>query len=96
MTVRAKFKVDSIERQAHNSYPHKDESGRPDYKRPVPGELHTIKMSPVYGNNDPNHENTKFWEASPSGSLTLGTVNAAAVAQFELGAEYYIDFTKAE
>lgn len=96
MTVRAKFKVDAIERQAHNSYPHKDANGRPDYSRPERNELHTIKMSPVYGNNDPNHENTKFWEASPSGKLELGTVNAAAAAQFELGAEYYIDFIKAD
>lgn len=95
MTVRAKFKVDAIERQTHTTYP-KDESGRPDYTRPERNELHTIKMSPVYGNNDPNHENTKFWEASPSGKLELGTVNPAAVAQFELGTEYYIDFTKAD
>jgi hypothetical protein len=55
----------------------------------------TIKLSPVYGNNDPNHENTKFWEASPSGSFELGTINADAAAIFELGQEYYIDISRA-
>ena len=78
MSVRAKFKVDSIER------------GLWDKK-----EMHTIKMTPVYANNDPEHENTKFWRYSPCGSLHLGTINAEAASQFELGAEYYIDFTKA-
>lgn len=28
--------------------------------------MRTVHMQPVYGNGDPNHENTKFWEASPS------------------------------
>ena len=58
-------------------------------------EVQTIKLSPVYGNGDPEHENTKFWQASPSGSIELGTVNEAAARQFELGKEYYIDFTPA-
>lgn len=60
------------------------------------GEMTTIKMSPVYANNDPNHENSKFWRYSPSGSLELGCVNPEAVKQFELGKEYYIDFTPAD
>jgi hypothetical protein len=57
--------------------------------------MRTVRMSPVYANNDPNHENSKFWDASPSGGLTLGTINPAAWEQFELGKEYYLDFTKA-
>lgn len=78
MAVRAKFTVQSIERQL--SYQGK--------------EVHTVKMAPVYS-NDPESENRKFWEASPSGSLQLGMVNAEAVNQFELGKEYYLDFTPA-
>lgn len=91
MTVRAKFKVDAIERTQQGK------SKIVDGKYVSDGfvEMQTIKMSPVYGKGDPEHENTKFWAATPSGSLTLGTVNAEASAQFELGAEYYIDFTKA-
>lgn len=68
-----------------------DEIRRTKYQQ----EMHTIVMSPVYGNNDPNHENTKFWNASPSGKLELGCVNMEAAKIFELGEEYYIDFTKA-
>lgn len=93
MSVRAKFKVDAIERtRGTKQTGRKDERGNPVYE---PAEMQTIKMSPVYPNGDENHENTKFWQATPSGELRLGTVNAAAAAEFELGAEYYIDFSKA-
>lgn len=79
MAVRAKFKVDRIERTLY--------SGE---------ELQTIVLSPVYKTNDPEDENSKFWKWSPSGSLHLGTLNPEASKQFELGKEYYIDFTPAE
>jgi hypothetical protein len=88
MSVRAKFKVTSITRS--ESSRRNQETGQYD-----PCELHSIEMSPVFGNGDPNHENTKFWEASPSGHLKLGCVNEEAAKQFELGKEYYIDFTPA-
>jgi len=65
------------------------------YGETEPCELKTIKLSPVYANNDPKHENTKFWQSSPSGSIELGCVNAAASEQFKVGKEYYIDFTPA-
>lgn len=59
-------------------------------------EQRTYFMSPVYGNGDPNHENTKFWEASPNGELRLAVINQAIWDKFEIGAEYYLDFTKAD
>lgn len=96
MTVRAKFKVTSIKREENRIYPHKDEKGNPDYKRPERSDLYSIQMSPVYGNNDPEHENTKFWQATPTGAISLGTINEAAATAFEVGAEYYVDFTPAE
>lgn len=95
MSVRAKFKVQRIESTQHANYPYKKEDGTPDYKRPEVVELKTIALSPVYGNGDPSHENTKFWQASPSGEIKLGTINPAAWEAFELGGEYYVDFTKA-
>lgn len=79
--VRAKFVVNSITRQKH---------WRSDE------ELQTIKLSPVTNTSDPESENSKFWAATPSGSIELGCCNAEAVKQFELGKEYYIDFTKVE
>lgn len=93
MSVRAKFKVDRIER---SSWPKAiyDESGK--YLRSEPQEMQTIVMSPVAQNNDPNSENTRFWNASPSGELRLGCINLEAAKQFDLGKEYYIDFTPAD
>lgn len=52
-------------------------------------------MAPVYGNGDPNHENTRFWQASLSGTLELGVINPEAWSEFHLGREYYIDFLEA-
>lgn len=82
--VRAKFVVSSITEHAY-------------------GDKHmkTVKMSPVSpkyegGKVVPDAENSKFWDASPSGEMTLGTINMEAAAQFELGKPYYLDFTPAE
>lgn len=58
-------------------------------------ELRTLVLVPVYGKSDPDHENSKFWKYTPSGEIKLGTVNEAAWEQFELGKEYYVDFTPA-
>ena len=51
-------------------------------------------MTPVYS-SDPNHENKAFWDATPSGSITLWINNPAGFATFEVGKEYYVDFTPA-
>lgn len=74
MSVRCKFKVDSIEHTTNGD---------------------TIKMSPVYGNSDPEHENTKFWKYTPSGEFVFRCINPAATEQLKLGAEYYIDISPA-
>lgn len=44
---------------------------------------------------DGSEENKQFFQFTPSGSLSLGTVNPHAAAYFEEGAEYYLDFTRA-
>lgn len=97
--VRAKFKVDSIEHTIWNHSPKLDDKGA-HMKDAATGQwlynkqdMATVKMSPVSANNNPDHENSKFWAASPSGSLMLGTVNMAAVAQLKVGEEYYVDLT---
>ena len=53
-----------------------------------------IDMAPVYDSN-PESENAKFFNATPWGQVTLGTVNKAAAEQFKLGGEFYVDFTPA-
>lgn len=77
MAVRAKFKIDKIERV-------KNGAGEE--------ELTTVQMSPVYGDSP---ENKQFFKWTPSGSITLGTINPAAARQFVEGKEYYVDFTPA-
>jgi hypothetical protein len=54
-----------------------------------------IDMAPVYDSN-PESENAKFYQATPWGQITLGTVNAAAAEQFKVGSFVYVDFTPAE
>lgn len=58
-------------------------------------EMRTVVLSPVGGYHDNSPENKGFWKATPSGKVELGCVNLAAADSFELGKEYYIDFTPA-
>lgn len=44
---------------------------------------------------DPNHENTLFWTASPSGRLEMSISNPLGAEVFEVGRDYYLDFTLA-
>lgn len=57
--------------------------------------MKTIKLQPV-ASAEVNSENKVFWNATPAGEIRLGTINMEAAAQFEIGADYYIDFTRAE
>lgn len=56
--------------------------------------MYTIHMTPVYSQKE-GSENKTFWDATPSGDLKLGTINAAAAVHFVVGGEYYLDFTRA-
>jgi len=58
--------------------------------------MKSIKLVPVLKNVDPESENSRFWAASPNGEIRLGTINMDAAAQFEINAEFYIDFTRAD
>lgn len=80
MSVRAKFKVEVVSRREHWD---KDK-----------GELISVKLAPVHGDGNP--ENEAFYAATPSGEIKMEMLNQAAGEQFELGAEYYIDFTRAD
>jgi hypothetical protein len=100
MSVRAKFKLISVEASilsTSEKVVKDDGNGKASVEYvPVDKEMRTLNFIPVYGNGDPSHENTKFWQASPSGSIKLGTVNPEAWEKFELNKEYYIDFTPAD
>lgn len=55
----------------------------------------TLVFEPVYS-SDPESENHKFWKYTPSGKLEMVCVNPEAVKCFQLGQEFYLDFTPAE
>lgn len=50
-----------------------------------------------YAQYDPDlPEDQRYAEATPSGKIEMNVDNPAALAQFELGKAYYVDFTAAE
>lgn len=53
----------------------------------------TVKLEVVTGGSK---ENDNFFKCTPSGQLTMGTINEEAFKQFVEGKEYYIDFTPVE
>lgn len=79
MSVVAKFICNSITKS--------------DHWEKEKGQLANVSLSAVMGESD-NEENKKFFAATPSGNITLGTVNPAAYEQFEEGQYYYVTFEK--
>ena len=59
MSVRAKFKVVRFESMLA-SRRMKSEDGSAWTNDYEPVEMRTVILSPVYANNDPNHENSRF------------------------------------
>lgn len=53
----------------------------------------TVVLNPVSGGTP---ENETFFAASPAGELRLTIDNPAGAEIFELGKEYYVDFTPAD
>ena len=51
-----------------------------------------IKLEPVIGGSP---ENESFFKWTPSGVIEMGTINTDAAKEFEVGKEFYVDFTKA-
>lgn len=78
MSVRAKFKVESVTTRAN-------------WQRDK-GHIGTVRLVPVM---DGSEENKRFYDATPSGAIELGTINQDALKQFEIGREFYVDFTPA-
>ena len=71
-------------------------------KQTIDGKTHkyanitsTVVMVPVY-DPDPQSENGRFYKYTPSGEIKLSVLNPDAAAAFEIGEEYYVEFTRAE
>lgn len=56
-------------------------------------ELQTIKLQPVTSGSE---ENKAFYAATPAGSIDLSVVPESVGKQFDIGQEFYVDFTPAE
>lgn len=56
------------------------------------GGVANISFTPVC---DGSEENKSFFRSTPCGSINIGTINADAAKQFEVGKDYYVDFTPA-
>lgn len=52
----------------------------------------TVQLRPVTSGSE---ENDRFFYLTPGGQVTLSTINESAYAQFEIGKEYYVDFSPA-
>ena len=52
-----------------------------------------LKLEPV---RDGSPENKEFFKWTPAGFIELQVVNPDAAKQFEIGKEFYVDFTLAE
>lgn len=84
MAIRAKFKVQSVQDNVGRA------SNGTDKKY-----TEIVRMSPVFS-SDPNHENRAFWDATPSGDLSMWINNPKAWGTFKAGQEFYVDFTEAD
>lgn len=52
-----------------------------------------IQLNPTYS-QDPESENKLFWDATPGGKIEMNVSKNGDL--FELGKEYYVDFTPTE
>lgn len=52
-----------------------------------------ITLAPVCSGCE---ENKAFWKYTPSGKIEFSTINTEATKQFEVGKEFYVDFTPAD
>lgn len=71
--------------------------GQPDYQtdQPVTTGIKVQLKPAIYKADDPTHENSKFWAASPSGSMELYIQNSACFDFFKVGEFVYLPFIPA-
>lgn len=82
MQVRAKFICQSVTKRLSSVW---DEIS----KQSVAIHVYEAELQIVSGGSE---ENKKFFASSPTGRITLGVVRED---HFEVGGEYYVDFTPA-
>lgn len=58
------------------------------------GTSKTVKLGAVYPDKD-SPENKAFWQNTPSGTLEISITNPEAFGIFAVGADYYLDISRA-
>lgn len=58
----------------------------------VAGDTQSVRLTPVVGGQG-NQENDQFFKYTPGGSIDLQVMNPEAADQFNIGQEFYVDFT---
>jgi hypothetical protein len=89
--IRAKFRLDGIRTTSQPTYDGSPEKG---WKKVGEHKLYDLDFSPVTATSP---ENKAFWEATPSGKITLSVINESAAQAFldHLGKEWFVDFSPA-
>lgn len=82
--IRAKFRCVAVEKKEHHNRV-SDKSGK--------RLLHHVHLHPVFSALP--GENRSYFEAIPYGEIKLGTLLEEIAAEFEVGAEYYVTFRRA-
>ncbi|WP_421849926.1 hypothetical protein [Oricola sp.] len=82
--VRAKFWCKKIE------YVHNPPGGDP------AATMAEITFEPVYPQGEDDTTNKEWSRWTPSGEIKMTVTNPAAIARFEGGRSYYVDFTAAD
>lgn len=80
--IRVKFIVTEVAKRT---------GSRKEADRRIPFELATVTMIPV---SDVGEDEQVVGGVNSSGPITLGITNPAAWNAFEVGEEYYLEFTK--
>lgn len=106
MAVRAKFRCNSIKLMQSSGlksgYKY-DAQSKTNYRDPEGNEVHwqdahrnfdqpTVELTAVTGGSE---ENQAFFSATPVATINLTISNPDAAETFELGKEYYVDFSPA-
>jgi hypothetical protein len=91
--VRCKFRcLEIIKRFTRfDTKKNSDGSWSEDHSKPL--SQTSVRLVPVQHKG--SEENKTFWDATPSGELTMVITNPNAAMQFVEGKVYYLDFTEA-
>jgi hypothetical protein len=68
-----------------------------DYANPIPCTAKQVRLTAVtFNQDDPTPENERFNRATPSAQFEMTILNPTAAEAFQVGDEFYADFTRCQ